>query len=83
MSFGLLNQKVDFDYSAILVNPAANWNASFARSTASLTAGEVAVAHVRLSGASAQGEVSLINASGIKVDDLKDLQDELQGGRKK
>jgi len=55
---------VDFDYSIQSVNSAANWNVSFARNAASLTSGEVAVAHVRLSGSGAQGEVGLVDGGG-------------------
>lgn len=52
---GLYN--IDFDSAAHLVNSAGSW-ASYTR-TPSLTSGEIAVAHVRLTGTSAQGEVGL------------------------
>jgi len=57
-----VNQK-DFDNAIESVNSAADWNVSFARTTASLTSDEMAVAHVRLSGPNAQGKVGLTNGT--------------------
>ncbi len=55
---------VDFDYAIQSTNSAANWSVSFSRAAASLTSGDVAVAHVRLSGTSAQGEVGIVDGGG-------------------
>ena len=48
----------DFDNSTKSVNAAANWAVSVVRTTA-IADNKVAVAHIRLSGASAQGQVGL------------------------
>ncbi|MFT3890486.1 MAG: RHS repeat-associated core domain-containing protein [Anaerolineales bacterium] len=63
LSIGYLNQDVDFDCSASLYSSTTNY-VSYARNTASLSSGEVAVAHVRLIGTNAQGEVGLVDGSG-------------------
>src|SRR5690606_1081537 len=55
----------DFDNSIKSVNGAQNWNVSLSRASATLTDGEMAVVHVRLSGANAQGEVGLVNGGNF------------------
>lgn len=52
----------DFDNSIKSTNGAANWNVSLARSSSTLSHGDVAVAHVRLSGSNAQAEVGLVQS---------------------
>jgi YD repeat-containing protein len=70
----------DWDRSIESINPNADWNVSYCRATASLNQGEVAIAHVRLRGANAQGQISLtgggqplilsLNSSGASVNGI-------------
>jgi RHS repeat-associated protein len=57
----MMEPQIDFDNSIKSVNGSVNWNASLSRASGSLTDGEMAVAHIRLSGTNAQGEVGLVN----------------------
>lgn len=57
----VMEAQKDFDNSIKSVNGSANWNVSLSRSTASLTNGRMAVAHIRLTGTNAQGEVGLVS----------------------
>lgn len=54
----------DFDTSVNTKNDSANWNVTFSRSSANLTDGMAAIAHVRLSEVNSQGQVGLVSASG-------------------
>jgi RHS repeat-associated protein len=57
----------DFDNSIKSVNANTNWNVSYTRATASVSDGEAAVAHVRLSGATAEGQVGLQGGTVITM----------------
>ena len=54
----------DFDTSINTQNDSANWNVTFSRSSANLSDGMAAIAHVRLSEENSQGQVGLVSASG-------------------
>jgi RHS repeat-associated protein/CSLREA domain-containing protein len=54
----------DFDYSIKSTNPNSDWNVSYSRSIGSIGSGQMAVAHIRLSGNNAQGIVGIAGGRG-------------------